>query len=413
MKSTFIIMAKKNILKPEIPTQHFDPKDQVTLVYEVFPRSKKTVYHLRGSQAKDFSKITLQGYQGLPSGLYLYKSGYGFGKKGVFLLTALKKYLSPTRPVELVISNKNIKSIGGTTVINITLPYDEVHNLLVRLGRLNEDNNNELREQVVSFLSTKFPRKINIAPGTFDEYQGGEIASILRRSKVAQKLNEEDLQGLKNFFPKIFETSLKGKKKGVRVERDALIRDTKSVTDRIFLDDVIKEFETKLGKKTSEEDWQKFLKDKVFRFLANYITSVDKQNVSISVSYPDFVMIDVYGFIDVFEIKRHDTSLLAFDQSHENYYWKPEAAQAISQIENYIDEVIRNSAEYTKAVKRKKHIDIRVVRPRGYIIAGSSKQFKTDKESEDFRKLGSSLKNISFILYDELLERLKNLRSKI
>ena len=75
--------------------------------------------------------------------------------------------------------------------------------------------------------------------------------------------------------------------------------------------------------------------------------------------------------------------------------------------------MIRNAAEYTKSVKRKKHVDIKVIRPRGYIIAGNSKQFKTEKEMEDFRKLGVSLKNISFILYDELLERLKNLRAKL
>jgi hypothetical protein len=73
----------------------------------------------------------------------------------------------------------------------------------------------------------------------------------------------------------------------------------------------------------------------------------------------------------------------------------------------------RNSDEYIRAVKRKKTIDIRVVRPRGYIIAGTSKQFANKKESADFRKLGSSLKNINFILYDELLDNLKNLRSKL
>jgi len=40
-------------------------------------------------------------------------------------------------------------------------------------------------------------------------------------------------------------------------------------------------------------------------------------------------------------------------------------------------------------------------------------QFINKKEFADFRKLGSSLKNINFILYDELLENLKNLRSKL
>jgi Domain of unknown function (DUF4263) len=92
---------------------------------------------------------------------------------------------------------------------------------------------------------------------------------------------------------------------------------------------------------------------------------------------------------------------------------KPEIAQAISQIENYIDAVIRNAPEYIKTVKRRKHVDIKVVRPRGYIVAGSSAQFSSEKESDDFRKLGSSLKNISFVLYDDLLERLKNLRARL
>lgn len=406
-------MSKTVKSKPEIPKRHFDPKDPSVLVYEVYPRSKKTIYYLRGSQARDFGKITLEGYEELPPGLYLYKSGYGFGKKGTFFLSAVKKHIGGVKPAALVISKKNIKSISGTNPVTITLPYDEVHNLLIRLGRINEDNNNELREAAVSFLRTKFPKRVKTGSATFDEYQGGEIASILRRSKVSQKLNEEDLQGLKGFFPTIFETSLKGRTRGVRTERDALIRNAKNTTDRIFLDDVIKEFGSKLNKKTSEQGWQTFLKDKVFPFLASYITSIDKQNVSIDVSYPDFVLVDVYGFIDVFEIKRHDTSLLAFDQSHDNYYWKPEVAQAISQIENYIDAVIRNSAEYAKSIRRKKHVDIKVVRPRGYIVAGNSKQFKTEKEIEDFRKLGSSLKNINFILYDELLERLKNLRAKL
>ena len=135
--------------------------------------------------------------------------------------------------------------------------------------------------------------------------------------------------------------------------------------------------------------------------------------MSISVSYPDFVLADVYGFVDVFEIKRHETPLMALDESHDNYYWKPDIVKAISQIENYIDEIVRNADDYVRAVKKKKGVDIRVVRPRGYIIAGTSSQFKNKKESGDFRKLGVSLKNISFILYDELLENLRNLRSKL
>jgi len=407
--------TKKKKKKLEIPEQHFDSKEGKFCVYEIYRKSKKTIYFIRGAQSKHIDKITLQGYEGLPPGLYLYKEGFGFGKKGTFFLSALKTYLAQGKRLELIILNKGVKSIHkSATTVTISLPAIDIKNLLVRLGRINEDGNNELREAVNSFLSTKFPKKIKISSDDFDEYKGGEVAALLRRNKVAHKLNEEDLESLNKFFPKIFEGSLKGKKKGVKAGRATLIRNSKKVTDRIFLDEVIKEFEVNLKKTSfSENDWQKFLTEKVFRFMANYVTAIGKQNVSVSVSYPDFVLADVYGFVDIFEIKKHTTPLLSLDEDHDNYYWKTDISKAIAQIECYADEIVRNSDDYIRAVKRKKSIDIRVVRPRGYIIAGMSKQFANKKESMDFRKLGSSLKNINFILYDELLENLKNLRSKL
>src|SRR5205085_12372692 len=136
-------MKKKGTTKkPEIPARHFDPNDPSVLVYEVYPRTKRTIYYLRGAQAKDFSQITLEGYEELASGLYTYKSGYGFGKKGAFLLATIKKYIAGDKPATLVISRKNTKSISGSKPVTVTLPYDEVHKLLLRLGRINEDNNN-------------------------------------------------------------------------------------------------------------------------------------------------------------------------------------------------------------------------------------------------------------------------------
>ena len=408
-------MATKKNKKLEVPEQYFALDKPTFCVYEVFRKSNKTVYHLQESKAKQVSNIVLEGYIGLPSGLYLNRNGYGFGKKGVFLLSALKEYFAPTKILELTITDKQIKKVEKSTVkTHVVLPFQDVKNLLIRLGRINEDNSAELRGSVASFLSTKFPKQVKISGDDFDEYKPGEMSALLRRKKVSQKLNEEDLIALNGFFPKIFEGSLKGKRKGIKTGRTLLINNTKTVTDKIFLDEVIKEFELNLLKTTiSENDWQKFLSEKVFRFMSNYVTVIEKQNVSINVNYPDFVLVDVYGFVDVFEIKKHTAQLLSLDEDHDNYYWKPDVSKAIAQIENYTDEIVRNSDDYTRAVKRKKNIDIHVVRPRGYIIAGTSKQFANKKESADFRKLGNSLKNISFILYDELLENLKNLRSNL
>src|SRR5579862_4713178 len=148
----------------EKPIQHFASDDDKFCVYEVLPRSRKTIYYVRGSQTKYVDKITLLGYQGLPPGLYLNRKGYGPGKKGVFLLSALKQHFSSTKKLELNISSKDKKSVKKANLtIAVTLPYVDVRNLLVRLGRINEDNNNELREAVGSFLSTKFPRQIKVS----------------------------------------------------------------------------------------------------------------------------------------------------------------------------------------------------------------------------------------------------------
>ena len=410
-------MVKKNkTKKPEVPDRHFASDDENVCVYEVYKKSNKAIYYFRDSRYLKYTdKLTLQGYTDLPAGLYLNKKGYGFGKKGILLLIALKEQLAPRKNLEVVIIRKGKKSIStNRTNVVVVLPCDDVRNLLVKLARINEESNLELKEAVGSFLSTKFPTRIKLSTENFDEYKGGEVAALLRRTKVTEKLNEEDLDSLQNFFPKIFASSLKGKRKGVKKLRSGLIQKTKRVTDQIFLDEVIKEFEKNLSNASfSENSWQEFLRDKVLRYMSNYVTSIEKQNASIEVSYPDFVMVDVYGFVDVFEIKKHTTPLLSYDSDHENYYWKPDVSMAVAQIEKYIDEIVKNSDAYIRAVKKKKGVDIQVVRPRGYIIAGASSQFKNKIERDDFRKLGMSLKNINFILYDELLENLKNLRSKI
>jgi len=413
-------VKRKKAKAPEVPEQYFStdskPGDPKFLAYEIFPKAGKTVYYFRDARYVALTdRLTIEGYTELPSGLYLNKNGWSIGKKGFLMLSVLKTAVAPTKKLELVLTRKGTKSIttkqGSVTVV---LPVDDVRNLLTKLGRINELANVEIKEAVASFLSTKFPTRIHLSTEDFDEYKAGELAALLRRKKAAEKLSEDDLGALQILFPKIFESLLKGKKKGVKTGRAALIQKTKRVTDKIFLDEVIKEFEKNLANASfSEQSWQDFLREKVLPFMSNYVTAIEKQNVSIAVQYPDFVMVDVYGFVDIFEIKKHTTPLLAYDGVHENYYWKSDISMAVAQIESYIDEIVRHDDDYIRQVKKKKAIDIQVVRPRGYIIVGASSQFKNKKERNDFRKLSVTLKNIHFILYDELLENLKNLRSKL
>ena len=108
-------MAKKNkSKKPEVPDKHFASDDESVCVYEVYKKSNKTIYYFRDSRYLKYTdKLTLQGYTDLPAGLYLNKKGYGFGKKGILLLIALKEQLAPRKNLEVVIIRKGKKSINN------------------------------------------------------------------------------------------------------------------------------------------------------------------------------------------------------------------------------------------------------------------------------------------------------------
>src|ERR1700685_1908538 len=114
-------MATKKLKKPEVPEKHLATDKSDFCVYEIYRKSNKTVYHLR-DKIKHLSIITLEGFQGLPSGLYLNKNGYGFGKKGIFLLSALKDNLAGAKILELTISHKKSKKIQkGIHKVSVTL----------------------------------------------------------------------------------------------------------------------------------------------------------------------------------------------------------------------------------------------------------------------------------------------------
>jgi len=390
-------------------------------VLEIDEKKQVTTYNIRAGQSRFLTKIVLEGFVGLPQGLFLNRDGYGFsGKsKGFFFLQVLREQTNTRKPLELKISNRrragDFRELQTKTLT--TIPFQEARSLLTELGRLNRGHNDELRRTAASFLSTVLRGRLRIAGEKFGTYHPGELAELLSKKGVDKKLSEDDLRVFSGFFQKAFSAKILGRKKLIKEYRIKFAKASRKITERVYLEEVIREFEERLKRNTrDEEGWQIFLKEKVFPFLTGYVDLIDKENIGVDESYPDFVLIDVYGFADVFEIKTHVTSLLTYDAAHGNYYWRSEIAEAISQIENYLDALNLNQTEYVKKARRKRELAIKVIKPRGYIIAGMSSEFSgRDKEKmeEDFRRLSRSLKNIDFILYDELLANLRNIRSKL
>ena len=72
--------------------------------------------------------------------------------------------------------------------------------------------------------------------------------------------------------------------------------------------------------------------------------------------YPDFMLLDPYGYLDIYEIKKPSTNLMKLDKSRNNYYWDVEMTKALSQTENYLYQVQRSSDTLIKDIRRNKGI---------------------------------------------------------
>ena len=126
---------------------------------------------------------------------------------------------------------------------------------------------------------------------------------------------------------------------------------------------------------------------------------------------PDFLAYDIYGKVDVFEIKLPSAKLLAYDDSHDNYYWSAETSKAISQLEKYIYLAEENKTSIEKDILKSKNQKVNLTKPKGVLIIGKQSEFDSEKKIEDFSLLRSSLKNIEIVLYDEMFQSLNNLRN--
>lgn len=76
-----------------------------------------------------------------------------------------------------------------------------------------------------------------------------------------------------------------------------------------------------------------------------YIKTIEKLNVAIGdTKFPDFCLVTHHNYLDILEIKRPDTDLFQLDSSRGNYYWTAEMSKAISQTENYIEQISSKAA---------------------------------------------------------------------
>ncbi len=267
---------------------------------------------------------------------------------------------------------------------------------LTRMGGSLWDRTRDIKNDTVSnFFSIVYP-----AHFTHEEtpvYVAGTLSHMLD-GKILPRLSSEDREAMNKFLPKF-----------IASESLNTVNLLKATTQIKTLKELASDLKKALDNNYAESWWQTYIKKNILIIQQGYISAVEKMNVAIGdTKYPDFMLVTHDNYLDILEIKKPNTKLVKYDNSRKNYYWDTEIAKGIIQVENYIEYILHHADAVRNYIKDNFGIELKVLRPRGIILAGDTRKFTTAKEHDDFRLLCLSTKNIVFVTYDELLSRLQN-----
>jgi len=283
-----------------------------------------------------------------------------------------------------------------------------LESMLSNCNEIYKENSGRLKEACIFQLSKIFPKHFE-SPDQ-NVYVKNTISKALSIEGIVEQLSLQDIKEIAKIIPSLIDKSASLKK---TVLDKMLFIDIKNKVNTIKLTAIISEYEKLLGKKTQNEaEWQDFFRSNMLFFNSSYLDLIEKKNISIKVSIPDFLLIDQFQFVDIFEIKRPDFECLKYDKSHDNYYWSEEASKAISQVEKYIFEMENNANALINAFKEE-GVELKIIRPRGFVLISKRSTLINAKCIKSFRVLSSALKNVQVVLYDDFLESIKTKYSLI
>lgn len=254
----------------------------------------------------------------------------------------------------------------------------------------------DIKNDIVKrFFSIAYPSDFKIDKATV--YVPGTLSRILQED-ISSRLSGEDREALERFLPAF-----------IAAESIKSVNLLKAAAQIKSLKELASELELAIPVSRSESWWQTFIREKILIIQQGYIRAIEKMNVAVgNTKFPDFSLVTHDNYLDILEIKKPDTPLVKLDNSRGNFYADTEIARAVIQVENYIENVGKYADAVRSYILDTYRLDLKVVRPRGIILAGNAAQFQNQKEKDDFRLLAHGLKNITIVTYDELLVRLRN-----
>lgn len=376
-----------------------DEKNEKVLIYS--KNGKNIECRFEGEQIK---KIIIDNEKDFPA--FISPFGYGFSENS---LNNFFRFNFTNKEIDTLFLTENKKSEKKGKVL--TISYSDLEGLLTKINQEQRACNDTKKILIKNLI-------VEIFPGVnFDFTETNNNKDLILRNlndKLIEKLTANDIDQIGKFYVKAtrkFKASHIIKKMTAGLLKNAQI---------LTLQDIIQKYEKLLNDNPAESEWQNFFDEYITLFDSRYVHKIDYKNIATGITkYPDLVLVDIYGYIDFYELKKSGTPLIQYDKSHKTWFWSKEVSMVISQVSDYLQKSKENALSYAKAIKdeteteTEEGLDVNIINPRAIIVIGHTNQLDTDKKKNQFKNLRESLKDIEFVLYDELLERLKNLLDTI
>lgn len=376
-----------------------DEKKEKILIYTFIKGN--ILYEFEGEKIK---KIIVEDTDQFPPFISSY--GYGFSERS---LHNFFRYNFNDDKIDTIILSESKPSARQKN--NLILSYDDIELLLKSINQEQRACNDTKKILIKNLIVDIFP-DVN-----FDHSETNNNKDLILRNlndKLIEKLTADEIQKLGEFYVKATRKFKAGhiiKKMTAGLMKNAQI---------LSLQEIIIKYEKLLSENPAESEWQKFFDEYITLFDSRYVHKINYKNIATGITkYPDLVLVDIYGYIDFYELKKSGTDLIQYDNSHKTWYWSKDVSMVIAQVSDYLQKSKENALSYAKAIKDETETDteqgleVNIINPRAIIVIGHTKQLDTEKKRNHFKNLRESLKDIEFVLYDELLERLKNLLDTI
>lgn len=260
------------------------------------------------------------------------------------------------------------------------------------------ENTNVVPIDVFNKIVNDMPNKYH-----FQSYYDSKIEEII----------QEHLE-IRNSKIEKFENYLK-KKKEVKQYSSQIINEYEIVKYESVLSEIKEMLEDEY---ISEVAWQEKLLEILPLIYPEYVCFLKEVEFSVENNKSrriDYLLVDANGYVRVAELKRpYKQGFISNSKYRDNHYVVRELSGSIMQVEKYIYYLTRNSRNEEKIISNKYKdellgINIKIVNPKGLIIAGRSNEF-TNEQRLDFEIIKNKYRNIAEIVtYDDLLERLENI----